>query len=84
MSLPFLKPKHIASVIMTKRKSDGTQDPAPEEHQDFDSLDTASADLIRAVSAKDEKGVTAALRAAFQILDSEQPEEGPSLDEGQE
>lgn len=72
MPLPFLRHKHEASVAATpevvKRESD--------HEEEYDSLESAADDLISAVHAKDSKGVASAMRAAFEIMDSEPHEEG--------
>jgi hypothetical protein len=74
--LPFLKNKQevgmSASVDSVKRKSDN-----PDE--DYDVLESAAEDLCNAVHAKDYKAAATALRAAFDLLESESHQEGPSL-----
>lgn len=76
--LPFLKPKSVAGVIISHRLPDGGDQEEGTEGNENNGLDAAAADLIRAVHAKDEKGVCDALRAAHQILDSEEPEQDES------
>lgn len=86
MPLPFLKHKNdsgIAGMLIAKRKPDGAgmSSPSPaetetEESKDSDGIDSAASDLIVAVHARDSKAVAAALRAAFEICDSEPHEEG--------
>lgn len=70
--LPFLKHSQDASasapVQSIKRSSDS--------EEEYDSLDSASDDLISAVHAKDTKAVSAALRAAFELVDSQPHAEG--------
>lgn len=70
--LPFLKHSKEASVSVTpdviKRESD--------HEEEFDSVESAAEDLIHAIHSKDVKSVATALRAAFEILDSEPHEEG--------
>lgn len=75
MGLPWMKPKTIAGLIMNVRKPDGSQETTGSTENPDAGLQAASADLIRAVMAKDEAGVCAALRAAFTILDAEPHEE---------
>jgi hypothetical protein len=73
--LPFLKNTKEASVSMpadVKKRE-------PDDESDFDALETAGQDLIDAVHSKDARAVAAALRAAFEIADSEPHEEGPHL-----
>ena len=81
--LPFLKPKQVAGLIIQKRASDGSKEEKPEDSQD-QGLEAAAEDFIRAVHAKDAKGVAAAFRAAFEMLESEPHEEGPHTNEGEE
>lgn len=76
MMLPFLKRKEGSSsdpVESLKRSPD-------EGAEEFDSLESAAEDLINAVHAKDVKAVAAALRAAFELSDSEPHVEGPHLE----
>jgi hypothetical protein len=80
--LPFMKPKSVAGLIIQKRSADtglsAPESPEPEQDQ---GLSSAAEDLIRAVHAKDAQGVAAAIRAAFELLDSEPHEEGPHTNE---
>ena len=73
--LPFLKRNQEASgsgpIESVERKSDS--------EEEYDALESAADDLIAAVHAKDTKGAAAALRAAFQLADSEPHEEGPHI-----
>lgn len=80
--LPFLKPKSISGLIISKRTPDaGPQEQHSEGNED-QGIDACSADLIRAVHAKDTKAVTSALKAAFELMDSSEDEEsGESYDE---
>lgn len=77
--LPFLKHSKEASVSMPsdsiKRKSDD------EESEDYDSLESAAEDLHSAIKSGDTKGIAMALRAAFDILDSEPHFEGQHTNE---
>lgn len=77
--LPFLKQRKIASVIMAKRKPDGAIEPISEEGEETPELMSAAEDLIRALHSKDAGAVAAALKAAFQMMDSaeEEPMEMP-------
>ena len=71
--LPFLRNLKEASVS-------GEPESIKREHDegaDFDMLESAAEDLISAIHAKDTKAVVSALRAAFEIYDSEPHEEGP-------
>lgn len=67
MSLPFLKPKPVGGILNTVRKSDGKQEVEGMDGEDSAGLSACAADLIRAIHAKDEAGVAAALRAAFEL-----------------
>lgn len=71
--LPFLKNKHEASVSLPadtiRREPDG--------EESFDSLEVAAQDLIDAIHSKNVKAVSEALRAAFELCDSEPHVEGP-------
>lgn len=71
--LPFLKKSQDASVSMpiepVTRK--------PDDDSDYDGLHAAADDLIAAIHSKNTSGVAAALRAAFELCDSEPHEEGP-------
>lgn len=71
--LPFLKHSKEASVSgpveVKMRESD--------QESDYDMLESAAEDLISALHSKDVKAVASALRAAFQIYDSEPHDEGP-------
>lgn len=71
--LPFLKRNHEASastpVESIKREHD--------EDVEFDVLESAAQDLIDAMHSKDVKATAEALRAAFELCDSEPHEEGP-------
>lgn len=72
--LPWLKrdkESGIAGVMTVHRNPD-----KPEENQ-YDEVESAARDLIDACKSDDVKGVAAALRAAFQILDSEPHHESP-------
>jgi hypothetical protein len=72
--LSFLKHKQDAAssapVDVIKRPSDSEEDT-------YDVLESAAEDLMHAMKANDVKGVCAALRAAFELCDSEPHEEGP-------
>ena len=70
MPLPFLKHKEASISVnpeSVKRK--------PDHEEEYDFLDSASEDLINAIHSKDSKGVSAALRAAFELMESQPHEE---------
>jgi len=75
--LPFLKPRQAPGLTISIRKPDGGSEESHSAGEEDHGLDSCSEDLIRAMHAKDTKGVTAALKAAFEILDSMPHEEGP-------
>ena len=81
MPLPFLKKKEASISIppeSVKRKPDN------DIEEEFDYIDSASEDLISAIQSKDVKGVSAALRAAFQMMDEMPHVEGPHISEGEQ
>lgn len=78
MSLPYLKRKQMVGLISQKFASNGIKQPEEtptEEAPQDQGLDFCAHDLITAVHAKDVKGVTAALRAAFELMEKEPHEE---------
>lgn len=70
--LPFLKKQEAAASIPIETKKR-----EPDSEPEFDTLESAGQDLIDAIHSKDVKSVAAALRAAFELLDSEPHFEGP-------
>lgn len=73
--LPFLKHNKEASastpIESIKRESDSGEE--------YDVLESAAEDLCHAIDAKDYKAIASALRAAFELLDSQPHEEGPHI-----
>ena len=67
--LPFLKKNHESSVSVPETVT-------REHDEDFDSLEVAAEDLMNAVHSKNAKAVASALRAAFELMDSEPHQEG--------
>lgn len=69
--LPFLKLKQEGSssapVEHVRRE--------PDDESDYDMLESAAEDLISAVHSKNVKAVCSALRAAFEMCESEPHEE---------
>lgn len=57
---------------------------SPDHEVDFDVLESAAQDLLDAIEKKDTKALAIALRAAFELCDSEPHEEGPHLEDGEE
>ena len=80
--LPFLQPKHVASVIIAKRTPDGGQEPISEEGEHAPELMQCAEDLIKAVHAKDAKAVAAAMQGAFDHMESQELKEPEMLEEG--
>lgn len=71
--LPFLKHSKEGSM-------QGPVETIQREHDEdsgFDMVEACAEDLIEAVHKKDVKAVAQALRAAFEICDSEPHQEGP-------
>lgn len=73
--LPFLDKRKVAGLIIAKRKPDGSTEEMHTEGDENAPIMSCADDLISAVHAKDASGVAAAMRAAFEILDSEPPKE---------
>ncbi len=73
--LPFLKPKTVAGIIMTKRKSDGGMELPENEGPEGDSLEACAEDLIRAIHSKDARAVAAAWRAGAECLGAAEDDE---------
>jgi hypothetical protein len=73
LGIPWLKRKDdIAGSSSTP-----VQMREPDDGEEYDSMHAAAQDLIEAIHSKDIKGVAEALRAAFELSDSEPHEEGP-------
>lgn len=75
--LPFLKPKTIAGLIIKHRISGGNNLQEDREDKQDQGLEAACEDILMAISSKDAEHLSHALRAAFDILDSEPHVEGP-------
>lgn len=73
--LPFLKPKQVAGLILSRRKPDGAVETEKMEGDEDQGLSACSAELIRAIHAKDESAVSSALESAFEILASREPKQ---------
>jgi hypothetical protein len=73
--IPFLKRKDEASISAPADKIQRK----PDEEPEFDTLEAAGQDLIDAIHSKDAKAVAAALRAAFELADSEPHTEGEHI-----
>lgn len=74
--LPFLKNKQDVSASTPMETKERKPD-----MDTFDSMDTASQDVLDAIKANDVKALSAALRAACELCDSEPHEEGSHTNE---
>ena len=76
--LPFLKKErpNSAGMSMEYRKPDEGK-----EEDEGSAIDACSKDILRAISSNDYKQLSAALKAAFDIMDSLPHEEGPHTNE---
>ena len=81
MSLPFLRKKQTAAVIIRERKPDGSSAENGTEGEENHGLKQCILELFKAARADDEEAGAKALRSAFQILDSEPHEEGEHTNE---
>jgi len=73
--IPYLKQAKEASVSAVPE----TMKREPDEEPEYDSLESAAEELSTAIHSKDIKGIAMALRAAFEIMDSEPHEEGEHI-----
>ena len=69
--LPFLKRNQEASAASPIE----SQQRKPDHEEEYDALESAADELMAAVKANDSKGVASALRAAFDLMESEPHEE---------
>jgi len=74
--LPFLKHTKEASVSVPSP----IEKRSPDSESEYDSLESVGQDLLDALHAQDAKGIAAAFRAGFELLDSEPNFEGPHTD----
>ncbi len=70
MSLPFLKPRKIASVIIAQSKQDGGLEPKREEGEHSPELMQAASDAIGGFHAKDAKAVVDAMTKMHALLNN--------------
>ena len=83
-TLPFLRKKHSgnASLSVEYRKPDAEgEGHHDKEDNDDEGLHACAQDIIECVSSGDKVGLAKALRAAFEILDSQPHEEGEHTNE---
>ena len=84
--LPFLKQKIQSPTIIEHRKPD-QEEPSSEESQesnDNEGLEAAASDLIDAVHNRDPKAAASAMRAAFELMESQPHEENNEEEQGEE
>ena len=77
--LPFLKNKQRTQTgIVQQVRSPDTEENQEDSNPDA-SIEACAQDLIDAVHAKDVKAASEAIKAAFEILDSQPHEEGEHI-----
>jgi hypothetical protein len=81
--LPFLAPKHVATVIISKQKEDGTVKDDHVEGEEHSGMIEAMEDLIRGMNMKNASAMAEAFKAAFEICESEPHEESEHLVDGE-
>lgn len=77
--LPFLKNKRKETGVIVQQRS--PDEPKDEMEGDDSGLHAAAQDILRAISDNDAEHLALAIRAAFEICDSQPHEEGPHLEE---
>lgn len=70
--LPFLKKQRQVGGIITEYRKPDNQDSKSIKD---DGLELAAEDMLRAHASNDKKALAAALRAAFEILESEESDQ---------
>lgn len=87
-SLPFLRKKNdagIAGVMVQHRSPDNDgEEHKDQEYQPEAGLRACAKDLMDAINSGDHSKVAQALRAAFEILDSEPHVEGEHIEDKEE
>lgn len=78
MALPWLTEHKSSGISIDVRKPDEN---SAKGNSDEDGLKAAAKDLRDAIESKDDSRIASALRAAFEILDSEPHSEGPHTNE---
>ena len=73
--LPFLKLKQDAASSSPVESIERT----PDESSEYDSMESAAQDIMDAIKASDPKALAAALRAAFELMDSQPHTEGEHI-----
>lgn len=82
--LPFLKKKQATAAAAPTTNFRAPDDKEKAEKDQQDGMHMAAMDLIRSVQSGDVKGTAEALRAAFEIADSEPHKEGEHTNETKE
>lgn len=79
--LPFLQDKKQAvAAIMGRRNTDGSMEMGNPDGSSMDGKLEAASELLKALHAKDAKGVMEALESIFELYDNDE-NEGESNDE---
>jgi hypothetical protein len=81
MPLPFLVRKPNQGGISTEVRK---PDQSPEDNEEDQGLMACAEDLINAVHSRDKKATAEALKAAFELMDSEPHNEGEHTNEQEE
>lgn len=74
--LPFLKRKQDGSASAPIESLEMQTMPEGDEPE-YDGLESAMEELCKAIEAKDYKAAAIAFRAAFELLEQDEPEEAP-------
>lgn len=75
--LPFMKKNKESSVSVASEAIKRE----PDHEVEYDALHAAAEDILQAIEKKDVANLAIALRAAFELCDSEPHVEGPHLEE---
>lgn len=79
--LPFLKPRNLAAIIITKQNPEGKTEDQPDQSE---GLKSAAADLLKAIAAQDADAVASALEAAYEICDQYDDDSEDDSEEGED
>lgn len=75
--LPFLKNKRKETGVIVQQRSPDM----PEQESDDNGLEAAAQDILSAISSNDSKALAMAIKAAFEICDSEPHVEGEHIEQ---
>ena len=78
--LPQIRKRNLATIILAKRKPDGSIEEKPEDPKASEGLASAFSDVVKAIHAGDMDAGASALKSFFEICDSQPHEEGEHLD----